>query len=93
MGIKYYASDRAGNTSNPKIIKIVKDTEPPSITFTVENGFIDESDDTIVLGSNGAVVFTISDQYGLKEFRYSIDSGQEQVIQLQGKQQTVRITF
>jgi hypothetical protein len=91
MDIQYYASDRGGNTSNPKILKVVKDTEPPTITFTVENGFID--DDTIVLGSNGVIVFTISDQYGLKEFRYSIDNGQEQVIPLQGKQQTVRITF
>jgi hypothetical protein len=92
MDIQYYASDRGGNTSNPKILKVVKDTEPPTITFTVENGFIDD-DDTIVLGSNGVIVFTISDQYGLKEFRYSIDNGQEQVIPLQGKQQTVRITF
>jgi hypothetical protein len=93
MDIQYHASDRGGNTSNPKILKAVKDTEPPTISFTVENGFIDESDGTIVLGNNGAIVFTINDQYGLKEFRYKIDNGQEQVIQLRGKQQTVRITF
>jgi hypothetical protein len=92
MSVEYYATDKSNNQTTKKILAVYKDTTPPTITYRVENGYID-SDGTIVLGVNGKIIFTIEDDRALGKFYYRIDQGNWQEIPLQGKKQDVTISL
>jgi hypothetical protein len=92
MNVEYYASDKSNNQTPKKILGVYKDTTPPTITYRVENGYID-SDGTIVLGIDGKIIFTIEDDRALGKFYYRIDQGNWQEINLQGKKQDIIISL
>jgi hypothetical protein len=92
MNIEYYAIDKSNNQAPKKILATYKDTTPPTITYRVENGYID-SDGTIVLGVDGKIIFTIEDDRALGKFFYRIDQGNWQEIPLQGKKQDVTLSL
>jgi len=92
MSLEYYANDRSGNNAARKILRYVKDNTPPNITYEVINGYID-TDGTVVLGVDGKIVFTITDDRQLGKFYYRIDGGEWKEIVLQGKQATVTLSL
>jgi len=89
--VEYYAMDRARNSTPRRKFPVVKDTEPPVITYTVENGYIAD-DGTIVLGVEGKIIFKITDNYMLDKFYYRINGEEWRSVQLSGKEATVTIT-
>lgn len=92
MSLEYYATDKANNKSDKKILSVVKDVTPPTITYRVEDGYID-TDGTIILGPSGKIIFVVEDDRQLGKFYYRVDQGDWKEIQLQGKKQEITLTF
>jgi len=90
--VEYYAMDSNNNKTDTKKIRIFRDIGPPTITYTIEDGFVAE-DGSIILGINGKIIFTITDDYGLGKFYYRIDAGEWKEVPLSGKRVQIILTL
>jgi len=90
--VEYYAIDRSNNKVNPKKLRVFRDTEPPTITYILEDAY-EAEDGSIILGINGKIIFNITDNYGLGKFYYRIDDGEWKEVPLSGKRAQVTLTL